>query len=92
MGTQILHKNLLIPVLLPGILIHAAEKEYLIPELQQLEAILWMEGDNAPLRIYPNTPGRWVLLDHENLSISSVFSILCDYCIEINMRFLHIIK
>ena len=62
--------RLLIAILAAGVVIHAAEKQLLIIELQKLEALLWVEGDDAALGVHPDAPGRWGLSGHSGLLLS----------------------
>ena len=62
--------RLLIAILAAGIVVHTAEKQLLIIELQKLEALLRVEGDDAALGVHPDAPGRWVLSGHSGLLLS----------------------
>ena len=52
--------SLLIPVLLRGVLVDAAEKQLPAPEGQILPARLRVEGDDPPHRVHPTAPRGWL--------------------------------
>ena len=46
----------MVAVLLPGVLVDAAEEQFLASELQLLAPILLMKGHHPPGRVHPTAP------------------------------------